>query len=150
MSAEDITNNLEKAFKSFDGYVGLNNHMGSRVTQNQEIMGQVMKALNKRDLYFIDSVTIDTSVAAKTAENQGLKFAERDVFLDHEESRAFTLKALERLETIAQERGYAIAIGHPKKHTIDALKEWIPEAKKKGFTLVPASAVVTRSIALTN
>ena len=142
MNEQEIQKNLDQAFKSFEGYVGINNHMGSKVTQNQTIMNQVMDNLAKRDLFFVDSITIGSSVAASTAEKYGLRFAERDVFLDHEESDEFVQKALQKLEQISQKRGYAIAIGHPKKNTIKALKSWLPDAQKRGFQIVPVSTVV--------
>ena len=144
MSPEDITANLDKAFKALNGYVGINNHMGSKVTQNLEIMEQVMRTLKGRGLYFIDSVTIGSTVAARKAAEHNLNYAERDVFLDHEETEKFVKNALKKLEKKSEERGFAIAIGHPKEHTIKALKTWIPKAKKRGFDIIPASAVVAK------
>lgn len=144
MSEQEIADNLEKAFQSFEGYVGINNHMGSRVTQNQKIMDQVMDTLHKRDLLFVDSITIGSSVAADTAARHGLKYAERDVFLDHHEDDAFVTQSLKRLEEISKKRGYAIAIGHPKKLTIKNLKVWLPKIKEKGFEIVPITHVVRK------
>lgn len=144
MSPEEIDKSLDDAFKSFNGYVGINNHMGSLVTQNQDIMNQVMNKLAERNLLFVDSKTISTSVAGDTAARHGLSYAERDVFLDHHETDAFVKESLEKLEAVAKRKGYAIAIGHPKRATIDGLKNWIPTLKEKGFEIVPISAVVQK------
>lgn len=144
MSEDIIAQNLEKAFDAFEGEVGMNNHMGSRVTQNQTIMNQVMKSLLNKDLFFVDSITIQSSVAGQTAADFGLKYAERDVFLDHEETDMFVQNSLKRLEDIAEQRGYAIAIGHPKAVTIRNLKAWIPTLKERGFEIIPVSRVVQR------
>jgi polysaccharide deacetylase 2 family uncharacterized protein YibQ len=43
---------------------------------------------------------------------------------------------------VARRQGYAIAIGHPHTWTLDALEAWAPEARKRGFTLVPLTAVL--------
>lgn len=134
--------NLDKAFASFAGYVGVNNHMGSRLTQNEHAMNVVMEELVKRGLLFVDSKTIATSVAGAAAATHGLNFAERDVFLDHEATEEFVSQALAHLEKIAKTKGVAIAIGHPKVATIEGLKKWIPTLKDKGLELVPISAAV--------
>lgn len=144
MNPEEISNALERAFNAFDGYVGVNNHMGSRVTQNKKIMNQVMGRLAERNLLFVDSKTINSSIAGKTAAQFGLNYAERDIFLDHEEGDQFVRDSLKRLEVIARKRGYAIAIGHPKTATIKGLKKWIPTLEARGFEIVPISAVVRK------
>ena len=105
MSREEIKQNLALAFESFEGYVGINNHMGSKLTQNAEIMQWVMEELKPRDLIFVDSKTIPTSVAWEKAALSGLRYAERDVFLDHEETLEFSLKALKSIEYIALHKG---------------------------------------------
>lgn len=135
---------LRYNLSQFDGYVGINNHMGSRLTRNRTAMNRVMKELRKRDLYFIDSKTIGNSVAASAAADAGLAYAERDIFLDHEITMPFIRAALKKVEWTARHKGYAIAIGHPHSETIRALAEWLPTLKDKGLTLRPASAVVRR------
>jgi polysaccharide deacetylase 2 family uncharacterized protein YibQ len=144
MSDDEIHVMLEKVFASFDGYVGINNHMGSKVTQNRHIMGLVMEELKQRNLFFVDSKTINTSVAADLAARHGLAYAERDVFLDHHDNINFVESSLRQLESIAHRKGYAIAIGHPKEATIAALKAWLPTLKEKNLELVPVSAVVQK------
>ncbi len=145
MSKAEFDQNLDVIFKSFDGYVGINNHMGSKLTQDKEAMDWVMSALAERGLLFVDSKTISTSVAANEAAAYGLRFAERDVFLDHDESYEFVMQSLAHLEQVARRKGYAIAIGHPKVNTIRALSEWLPTLKDKNIQLVPVSQVVKQS-----
>lgn len=150
MKEKEINKALDEAFASFEGYVGINNHMGSKVTQNKEIMDLVMERLTEKDLLFVDSKTISTSLAGAVAAQHGLDYAERDVFLDHHDNDEFVKDSLSRVEAVARRRGYAIAIGHPKSSTIKNLKEWLPTLKEKGFEIVPISEVVKndRSIKL--
>lgn len=145
MSDADIDAMLEKAFASFKGYVGLNNHMGSRLTKDKRAMQRVMAKLKERGLLFVDSKTIGSSVASQSAAEAGLRYGDRDVFLDHQDTPAFVHAALRQTERVASKKGYAIAIGHPKDSTINALKEWLPGLKARGFELVPVSAVVHKS-----
>lgn len=137
---------FENAFglmaESFAGYEGINNHMGSRLTQDKDAMARLMQILKARGLYFVDSKTIDTSVAARQAAAAGIPYAERDVFLDHQDTEAFVVAALAKTEAVAKRRGYAIAIGHPKDHTINGLKAWIPTLEAKGIELVPVKDIL--------
>ena len=144
MDEQTVKANMQAAFESFDGYVGLNNHMGSKVTQDSQIMDWVMETLKERDLYFVDSKTIGSSVGEKTARENGLATATRDVFLDHEATPSFVANALRKTERAAQKNGYAIAIGHPKDATINGLRNWIPDAEARGFEIVHASELVAR------
>ena len=138
---------LEWGLSSFEGFVGLNNHMGSRLTKDQDSMQRVMEHLKDKDLFFIDSRTIGSSVAATTAHSNGIPYAERDVFIDHEINMDFLRSSLKKLEDVANDKGYAIAIGHPHKETIAALKEWLPTLEGKGLTLVPVSRVIKYPVA---
>ncbi len=139
---------LDAAFgvmmKSFDGYEGINNHMGSRLTQDKEAMDRIMSVLAAKGLFFVDSKTIQSSVAAQEAASSGVAYAERDVFLDHEETPAFVGTALAHAEKLALRRGYAIAIGHPKDVTINGLKAWIPTLQAKGIELVSVKDLLVR------
>lgn len=147
MGREEIDAALEKAFGSFEGYVGINNHMGSKMTEDITRMGWVMEALKKRGLFFVDSMTIPDSVGADMAREEGLAYARRDVFLDHETDLESVRASLRYLESVAYKNGIAIAIGHPKDNTIAALKEWLPTLKDKGLVLVPVSAVLHKPAA---
>ncbi len=145
---EDV---LDKVFASFEGYAGVNNHMGSRLTQDPQRMGWVMERLKGKQLegealYFVDSKTINTSIAAQTAAQHGIPHNTRDVFLDHYETEDDVMKALEQLERVARNRGYAIAIGHPKQRTVSALKKWLPTLDDKNLELVAMSDVVKRPV----
>lgn len=134
----------ENIFPSFEGYVGINNHMGSRLTQDAQAMHWLMPELKKRGLFYVDSKTISTSVAAKMAHAYGVDYAERNVFLDHKEDLKSVMNALYQTEKRAREKGYAIAIGHPKKNTIEGIKRWMVGMEDRGLELVPVSEVLTR------
>ncbi len=71
-----------------------------------------------------------------------MPFAGRDIFLDNEMTVSAVRSQLAKTEQVARKQGYAIAIGHPHDATIDALASWMPEVQKRGFVLVPVSAVV--------
>lgn len=144
MNEREINEQLDQAFQSFEGYVGLNNHMGSQLTQNPDAMRILMQRLKEEGLYFVDSVTIGGSVAASIAQEYGLPTARRDIFLDHTNSIESVRAALQGLEDVARRQGYAIAIGHPRAVTIQALQEWMPVAKERGYEFVYVSTLVQK------
>ena len=52
------------------------------------------------------------------------------------------IKSLIKLETIAKKRGYAVAIGHPRKNTIKVLKQWFDTISQRGIEIVPISYII--------
>lgn len=133
---------MDTALASFDGYVGVNNHMGSKFTADPESMRRLMDRLYEEGLLFVDSRTIHTSVAEQTASDFFVPNITRDVFLDHDPSEEGVRASLAKVERIAREYGKVVAIGHPKAHTIKILKEWLPTLTDKNMVLVPVSTVI--------
>lgn len=142
LSAAEILRRLRWDLGRFDGYVGINNHMGSRFTSDADALKPVMQELRDRGLLFLDSRTVPHSLGVTVAARYGVPHAGRDVFLDDEISSPAIDARLAELERVARHSGSAIAIGHPHDATLDALKPWLRDAASKGFVLVPLSAIV--------
>jgi polysaccharide deacetylase 2 family uncharacterized protein YibQ len=144
LAPDELKRRLDWDLSRLSGIVGINNHMGSKFSRSTEGMRLVMQALRERGLLFLDSRTIANSVGAKEAAAYGVPHADRDVFLDDDQSPAKIDEMLAELERIARKRGYAVGIGHPHPATIAALQRWLPTAAQRGFALVPISAIVRR------
>ncbi|MBO6948381.1 MAG: divergent polysaccharide deacetylase family protein [Rhodospirillales bacterium] len=142
MPTDELKKNVEWNLAQLDGYVGINNHMGSRFTADPDGMKVVVASLKQHGYLFLDSVTSGKSVAHETARDGGIPFAVRNVFLDHDDDLDAIRRQLRHTEQIARKTGLAIAIGHPRDKTIEALKDWLPKLEEKGFQLVPISSVV--------
>ncbi|MEZ5648281.1 MAG: divergent polysaccharide deacetylase family protein [Alphaproteobacteria bacterium] len=138
---EEIVHRLDSALNSFEGYLGINNHMGSRFTMDATALAPVMATLQQRGLLFLDSRTTAQSIAAQTAIDAGVAAVARDVFIDHVRTPDVIRAQLALLEQTALRKGTAIGIGHPDDLTIAALQEWIPTLAERGFELVPLSVV---------
>ena len=143
-SASELRQRLAQELGRFSGYVGVNNHMGSRLTADPAAMAVVMAELQARGLLFLDSRTTAATVAATVARAAGVPTLERDVFLDNELDPAAIRAALATVEERARTQGYAIAIGHPHDVTLEVLAQWLPQARRRGFHLVPLSFLVGR------
>ncbi len=142
LSPEEILKRLDHGLAAFQGYVGVNNHMGSRFTSSRTLMAPVLAELKQRGLLFLDSVTAGSSVAAEVAARQHLPHTVRNVFLDDELSAAAIRASLTRLEEFARRTGAAVAIGHPHGLTLEVVTPWLATLAAKGFVLAPLSAVV--------
>lgn len=142
MTSEQIQKNLLANLDGFQGYVGVNNHMGSRFSRYRTGLEIVMAELKKRKIFYLDSKTTPDSVAEKVALQFGVPATHRDVFLDHDENSKMVKTSLDEVESIARRRGSVIAIGHPKDVTLNALEAWLPTVEARGFRLVPLSEVV--------
>jgi polysaccharide deacetylase 2 family uncharacterized protein YibQ len=147
LSDREIRRRLDWALGRFGGFVGINNHMGSKFTQSAEAVGVVMRELRARDLLFLDSMTTADSVAWNVAGRTGVPYARRDVFLDNDwRNPAAIRRQLDHLEKIARLQGFAVGIGHPHRATLDVLAKWLPQARRHGLALVPISAIVRHQI----
>jgi len=138
---EVIEANIKSAIESVPHAVGLSNHMGSRLTQDVEAMTWIMQSLKEQNFYFFDSRTIASTVAWKVADDLGVPWSMRNVFLDHEQSESFLRKqwnhAIERVE-----RGETVAvICHPYEVTIEFFKS-LDTSHELYDALVPLSEIL--------
>lgn len=141
MTPDQLIAQLKKDIASVPDLVGVNNHMGSKMTASSEQMRQIFSILKKNNLFFIDSRTTKETQCRPSAALLKLPFAERDVFIDHIQDPEFIRKQIRRLIKRAQRQGYAIGIAHPHTITYEILKENMGQLKEK-VTLTTASQVV--------
>ncbi len=141
-----IKHRLEWGLSRFAGYIGINNHMGSAFTENAAGMNVVMETLKARGLMFLDSRTTAATVAQEAAQQAGVNYIARDVFLDNVDSLAGVRQQLHTTEHLALQHGQAVAIGHPHPNTLAALRAWLPTLAGKGLQLVPLSALIKPAI----
>lgn len=147
LSESEFTERLTWNLGRFEGYVGINNHMGSRFTADEPSMRRLMATLAARGLLFLDSRTTTLTQGAETAAAAGVPYLRRDVFLDNKPETAHVAAQLRATEAAATRQGFAIAIGHAHDWTAEALEAWAPQARERGFTLVPLTAILKRHMA---
>ncbi|HDX3451058.1 TPA: divergent polysaccharide deacetylase family protein [Campylobacter coli] len=120
---ERIFKKIKQIKKDFKDLKFINNHTGSLFTSNEEAMKKLYKAFEKEGLIFVDSKTIASSKAPKVAKALGQIYIQRDVFLDNQDDVAYIKKQLMDAVKLAKKKGFAIAIGHPRKNTFKALEQ---------------------------
>ena len=143
MTSSQISEVVSAMLQNVPYAVGVNNHQGSLATTDGPLMADLMAILRERNLFFIDSRTTAATLAYDAAQNARVRCAFRNVpFLDDVEEVSAIRRQLQLALRDAQERGEAIAIGHPHPETLRALSEFLPQAEAQGVHLVHASDLV--------
>ncbi|HOK56899.1 MAG TPA: divergent polysaccharide deacetylase family protein [bacterium] len=143
MTDEEIKKIFEDNVNEFLPYIkGINNHMGSLYTVNEEKMKILLENMKEKNLFFVDSLTNSKSCGFKIAKELGIKTGKRDIFLDISPDPEEVNKKIDELIEIAKEKGNAIAIGHAKTSTINVLKNRITDFEENGIKIVPVSSLL--------
>ena len=118
--------------------------MGSRFTEDVDLMEIFLRVIKKKELFFFDSLTSNNSKGEQVAKKLALPYVKRDVFIDHVPSQSSIKASLQQLELLSKRNGFSIAIGHPRKKTLKVLSPWLKTLKQRGFKLVPLSKIIER------
>jgi uncharacterized protein len=145
MTHKQFTAQIETDLKAIPYAVGVNNHMGSYLTQQPGQMRWLMQDLAKHgNLYFVDSYTTKYSVGQKVARQNWVPTIRRNVFLDDYRDPAKIKMYFRRLIKMARDTGIGVAIGHPYPETLAVLEEELPKLKQLGIKLLPVSKLIKR------
>ena len=143
MSDEDIKSTVNEAFGIVNGAVGLNNHMGSAIMEDKRALSAVLDVVSEKGLLFVDSMTTPNSKAEELCNEKNIKLIKRDVFLDSTDDINKVKENLLKAEKVAQNKGYAVAIGHVGPDggmvTVNGIKELYSDMEKRGVEFVTVS-----------
>lgn len=147
MNKEEIRNTLLNNIKNTPFIEGFNNHMGSAVTSDPEIMETILKTASAEELLFTDSLTTGLSKCKEVAEKLGITIAQRDVFLDNVDNREAIMESMNTGLNIAENKGYAVMIGHVwSSELANTMMEIYPNLIEEGFTLEEMSDLLLGDI----
>jgi len=142
LSKKEILSKLERNLDSVPHITGVNNHMGSKFTENAELMGLVLERIQSEGLFFIDSRTSNKTTGYEIAKKLRIKTAQRDVFLDRgSQGGDYIRSQIQKLISISKEKGYAVGICHPYPDTLIVLSDMLPKIKEE-VDIIPASSAV--------
>jgi polysaccharide deacetylase 2 family uncharacterized protein YibQ len=137
-SEAEVRDKVAQAMRDIPHAIGMNNHMGSRITPDRGRMAWILEEAKKSRWFFLDSRTEKDTVGLEVARELGLAALERKVFLDDSHNPADMAHQWERAKTLAKQDRYVVVIGHLHADTIKFLEQTIPAAKN-GMTFVKAS-----------
>ncbi|WP_019027136.1 divergent polysaccharide deacetylase family protein [Colwellia piezophila] len=139
MNEQAFNQSLANSLAEIPFAIGINNHMGSYLTQLYQPMTWTMTFLKQHQLLFLDSKTSALSKAKQAAMDVGVPVKSRHIFLDNELSEEYISQQFKQLIAIAKKKQVAIAIAHPHPKTVSILNKLIPTLKLHDIELVPLS-----------
>ncbi|OKY26815.1 divergent polysaccharide deacetylase family protein [Thalassotalea sp. PP2-459] len=143
MDETEIRHTLTLALEEIPFAVGINNHMGSKLTTLYSPMAWTMRFLKEKELIFIDSVTTRESKARSLARQFDVPNLSRRVFLDNQLDQHYIRQQFNELIYYAKKNKRVVAIAHPHPETMQALQTLIPELAKHNIDLVNISALLS-------
>jgi len=129
-SDEQIADRVMEIRALFPRAKYINNHTGSVFTSNYSAMKKLYIALKMEGFTFVDSFTEATSKVRQIVHEFGDAYVRRDIFIDNTHNVNYIHKQLAIAVKKAKKNGYAIAIGHPHKVTMQALASAKPILKE--------------------
>lgn len=145
LSPEQNVDRLQWLLSRVQGYVGIGNFMGARLTASEKAISPVLREAAKRGLIYFDDGSSPRSLTDQIAGANKVPFAKADVTIDSVPTAAEIEKALGRLESMARERGFSVGMGSSLPVTIDQVTKWTKAAAARGVILVPISAVAVKA-----
>jgi uncharacterized protein len=136
MSQAEVERVVEANLAELPGAIGLNNHMGSAATADLSLMEAVAAVAKKRGIYYLDSRTTSDTTVSVAARREGIRYWERDVFLDNSPDRASIMRSVEDGKKRAVKDRPAVMIGHVwSAELAQALSDLYPQLVSEGFSL---------------
>ncbi len=146
LAQAELTRRLDRALTKVRHASGVNNHMGSKMTDQQQPMASLMNELQQRHLFFLDSRTNAATVAAAAAQRIGLASLSRDIFLDDDPSPDAVAAQFRAAVRLARTQGSVVIIGHPHRSTLALLERELPRLPAQGIDWVDIGQMIaTRS-----
>lgn len=142
MTNEEVRQKVEEAIENVPFAVGMNNHMGSKITGDKRIMSVILDVCRERGLLFVDSKTNYWSVVGDISNEKGMPELHNDIFLDDVHTDAHIAGQFRKIEELLAQRGKCVTIGHVGTKglkTASVLKRIIPEFQAKGINFVGIS-----------
>ncbi|MGG4220651.1 divergent polysaccharide deacetylase family protein [Paenibacillus jamilae] len=133
MTDEEVRTKVTAAIKDVPYAIGMNNHMGSKVTSDKRIMSVVLDVCKEHGLFFVDSRTNYWSVVPELAAKKGMPPVRNDVFLDDVHTIAHVNQQLTKVVEWLAEHDTCVTIGHvgvSGMNTSSGLHSSVPKVKE--------------------
>ncbi|WP_078434588.1 divergent polysaccharide deacetylase family protein [Metabacillus halosaccharovorans] len=134
LSDEEVRDRVIKAIEDVPHAVGMNNHMGSKITADSRIMRIILEVCQEKGLYYLDSKTTGKSVVEKLASELGVPYLENELFFDEQYTTSHIVRQANLLLNRIEDDTDIIAIGHvgiAGDKTAAVLRQYVPKVKEK-------------------
>jgi polysaccharide deacetylase 2 family uncharacterized protein YibQ len=119
--------------------------MGSRFLVTDDAMRPIIQQAASRGLAWFDDGSVPRSLAGQLAGAQGVPAATADVVIDQVPTSAEIDKSLQKLETLARERGSAVGMASALPVSIERIAAWSQRLESRGILLVPLTTTLMKS-----
>ncbi|MBR0821076.1 divergent polysaccharide deacetylase family protein [Bradyrhizobium liaoningense] len=127
------------------GYAGLTNFMGARFVATDAAMQPIIREAAKRGLGFFDDGSSPRSIAPQAAASQAMPFGKGDIAIDVVPTPTEIDRALNKLESVARERGVAVGTASALPVSIERIGSWTRTLSDRGILLVPLTTAMLKS-----
>ena len=146
MDRDEIREVINRNLDELGPVAGMNNHEGSRITMDEEAMKTILALSRERGIHFLDSRTTAETAAPSVARQLGMAIGERDIFLDNLQDRESIMYFMNRGLSRAQQRGWAIMIGHAwSPELAPLLKEMYAVLIEQGYSFSSVAEIITQN-----
>ncbi len=142
MTDAEITRLVATNMAAVPNIEGVNNHEGSKATQDARVMRLVLQQIHDRRLFYVDSMTTMASQGPDEARRLGVPYTVRNVFLDNEDDDDRIREQLKLLLADARAHGTAVGIGHVRIRTLRCILAMAPTFEAEGIKLVSIKDLV--------
>ncbi|WP_375311656.1 divergent polysaccharide deacetylase family protein [Bradyrhizobium sp. A5] len=127
------------------GYAGLTNFMGARFVATEPAMQPIIREAAKRGLGFFDDGSSPRSIAPQAAASAAMPFGKGDIAIDVVPTPVEIDRALNKLESMARERGTAVGTASALPVSIERIGAWTKTLSDRGILLVPLTTAMLKS-----
>jgi polysaccharide deacetylase 2 family uncharacterized protein YibQ len=143
MDAAEILAVLKQNIAEIGPITGMNNHQGSKITEDQQIMETVLAFCREQGIQFLDSRTTTQTAVPAAAKKLGIKIGERNIFIDNDPDRLSMNRSIQDGLTLAVQKGKAVMIGHVQSPELaPLLMELYQDLIDQGYTFATASSLI--------
>jgi hypothetical protein len=119
--------------------------MGARFTSNEAAFGPVLSDIAARGLVYFDDGMSSRSLTHKVAAAAKAPFVKADLVVDAKPNWSDIDAALEQLERLANDRGFAVGMASALPVSIERIARWAKALDARGIRIVPLSTIAARS-----
>ncbi|MGT2439870.1 divergent polysaccharide deacetylase family protein [Bradyrhizobium betae] len=145
LTADQNMDRLYWHLSRMQGYAGLTNFMGARFVATEPAMQPIIREAAKRGLGFFDDGSSPRSSAPQAAAGAAMPFGKGDIAIDAVPTPAEIDRALNKLESMARERGTAVGTASALPVSIERIGAWTKTLSDRGILLVPLTTAMLKS-----
>ncbi|WP_431205671.1 divergent polysaccharide deacetylase family protein [Bradyrhizobium betae] len=145
LTADQNMDRLYWHLSRMQGYAGLTNFMGARFVATEPAMQPIIREAAKRGLGFFDDGSSPRSIAPQAAAGAAMPFGKGDIAIDAVPTPAEIDRALNKLESMARERGTAVGTASALPVSIERIGAWTKTLSDRGILLVPLTTAMLKS-----